>query len=339
MQRILIGIALIGCAALGWAAAVLLRTMPREMVQLSRPVPSPTVVPASTASVSLVFVGDMMLSRSVGDAMARRDDWLWPFRIIASVTREADLAFGNLETTISLRGAPAGCGYCFRADPRVTQGLVYAGFDMLSVANNHIWDYGADAFADTLAAVAATPMQAVGGGLDATSARSLVVRNAGNLRVGFLAYTNILPASACATGARGGAHCYNAETFTTEIASASGDADVLVVSFHAGDEYQPHNAFQERVYRAAIDAGADLVIGHHPHVVQDVERYHGGVIAYSLGNFIFDQLWSAETMRGMMLRVTYVSGVLRRVEQIPLALDRQFQTSLAVPNESGTLNP
>lgn len=280
-------------------------------------------------SVSLLFVGDIMLSRSVGALMLEQDDWFWPFRQIASVTAEADLAFANLETTVSNRGTASGCGFCFRADPRSLQGLAVAGFDVVSVANNHIWDYGADAFVDTLMHVRAMHIDPVGGGSNLAEARAPVIREVRGTRIAYLAYTDLLPLSAGATLHTPGVNRYDPVRMQEDIAAARQLADVVIVSFHTGDEYHlAHNAKQERIYHAAIDAGADLVVGHHPHVVQEVEHYRGGWIAYSLGNFIFDQNFSVATTHGLMLRVTLVDGHISDVASSSVTISPQYQPSL-----------
>jgi poly-gamma-glutamate synthesis protein (capsule biosynthesis protein) len=114
-----------------------------------------------------------------------------------------------------------------------------------------------------------------------------------------------------------------------DIANADARGDLVVVSFHWGDEYQQqHNVQQERIAMAAIDAGADLIIGHHPHVIQEVKQYRDGWIAYSLGNFIFDQTFSEETMRGLALRVTLEGTRIDRVESLGVSISRQYQPSL-----------
>jgi poly-gamma-glutamate synthesis protein (capsule biosynthesis protein) len=268
-----------------------------ELVNSPKPTPS--------REIALLFAGDIMLARSVGDMMTTKNDWTFPFERIASVTRSADLAFGNLETTISTRGTPSGCGYCFRANPRVTEGLVHAGFDVLSVANNHIHDYGADSYTDTLNYLVASNISAVGS--------DLVIKNIRGTRIGYLAY----------------AYPIDEAKIIADIARANQLSDVLVVSFHAGDEYElVHNAMQERVYRAAVDAGADLVVGTHPHVVQDMEQYHGKWIAYSLGNFVFDQNWSDATRHGILLDVVVNNKRIISVSSRPIEISKQYQVAI-----------
>ena len=290
------------------------------------PTPSPTL---DARPVILLFAGDIMLSRSVGDSMNARHDWLWPFTRIASITASADIAFANLETTVSTKGAQNGCTYCFRADPKAIAGLVSAGFDVLSVANNHIWDFGLQAFTDTLGYLAVNDISAVGGGRNAVEARAPVVRTVRDTRIAYLAYTDILPASAGALASRAGANTWDEERMKQDVAKARTMADVVVVSFHTGTEYEPlQHATQERIYHAIINAGVDLVVGTHPHVVQDVERYNGKWIAYSLGNFIFDQNWSDETRKGLMLSVTVSGGHITDVSQILVDISKDYQVSI-----------
>lgn len=286
-------------------ASVLLLAVGASVVVLYPPGTRTIVEDSGSEPVILLFAGDTMLARSVGDMMAANSNWIWPFAHIASVTRAADLAFANLETTISTRGSPSGCTYCFRADPRVTQGLLYAGFDVLSVANNHVHDYGPDAYADTLAYVSDAAMSPVSG--------EPIIKTVHGTRIAYLAY----------------AYPFDEARIMAAIPLAKAQADVLVVSMHSGTEYDPiYNAAQERVYRAVVDEGADLVIGTHPHVVQDVEQYHDAWIAYSLGNFVFDQNFSDVTRRGLMLRATVRDGRVTGVEQLPVEISKQYQVML-----------
>ena len=146
------------------------------------------------------------------------------------------------------------------------------------------------------------------------------------LSVAFLAYTNLYPEGLVAGEGRPGVSDARLENVLERIAEARGRADVVVVSYHWGDEYQTtSNSSQQKIARSLIDAGTDLVIGHHSHVVQEVEKYKDGWIAYSLGNFVFDQDFSEETMRGLMLRAFVRGRKISRVEQVPIRISKTFQ--------------
>ena len=289
------------------------------------------ITPAAEQREAVVLLaGDTMLSRAVGDAMVARNDWTWPFARIASVTREADLMFVNLETPVSAHGTVGGCAYCFRTDPSAVEGLLYAGVDIVTLANNHTFDYGEIALTDTLGHLASAGIAVTGAGHDRTEAVAPVVRTVGTTRVAFLSYTNLLPAASAAGPNRPGIAVYDETSAMHDIAAARLDADVVIVSFHAGDEYQTEpNDWQRRVFRSLIDAGADMVVGHHPHVIQPVESYGSGWIAYSLGNFVFDQTFSEETMQGLMLRVSVAAGRIIGVEELPILISRSFQPAIA----------
>ena len=270
-----------------------------------------------------------MLSRSVGALMTTKNDYLWPFRQIADFLNGADLTFANLETPVSNRGVKVGSIYSFRSDPKVVSGLIFAGFDILSVANNHAWDYGRDAFSDTLYHLAEAGISYVGGGHNEYEAHTGVIKKVGKTDVGFLGYTNLLPKSVSATGDSAGVAVLDEVKMVDDIQLMKSRSKLVVVSFHWGEEYIPvHNALQEEIAHKAIDAGADLIIGHHPHVVEDVEQYKGKYIVYSLGNFVFDQNFSVETMTGLAVKVWLKDSKINRLEKIPIHISNQYQASL-----------
>lgn len=291
------------------------------------------VTPAPTTASSggtMLFVGDIMLSRSVGARMQEVGDYTYPFHAIADTLREADIAFANLENPVSARGVNVGSKYSFRADPRVIQGLQCTGIDVVSLANNHIWDYGREAFIDTMQHLRDGGIDYVGAGNTFDEAHRGVTRSVGGVNVVFLAYTNLISPQVAATDTTPGVAYLNTEQMVRDIGDARLRGDVVVASFHWGDEYQViHNAQQDRIAKMAIDAGADLIIGHHPHVVQEVQQYGDGWIAYSLGNFIFDQTFSEETMRGLALRVTLDGSRIGAVESLGISISRQYQPSLS----------
>jgi len=278
---------------------------------------------------TMVFVGDIMLSRGIGKIMAEQNNWLYPFEHVREYLQKADLVFGNLEGPISGRGRNQGSIYSFNADPYAVQGLVDSHVSVLSVANNHIFDYGRDAFLDTLAVLNLSGIDAVGGGVNFEDAHRTLVRDIKGTKVAFLAHTNLLPRSFGEKDSVPATSYLDEEIMKHDIGAAKTLADIVVVSFHWGDEYSTkHNDWQERIAHEAIDAGATLVVGHHPHVVQEVEEYHGGYIAYSLGNFIFDQNFSPDTNKGLILEVKVDDKKITGIKTTGVSFNSSFQPSL-----------
>ncbi len=281
---------------------------------------------ANLREIHMVFVGDIMLSRSIEEIMARKKDYRFPLLKIASTTESADIAFANLENPISSRGVKSGSIYSFRADPKTLEGLIYAGFDVVSVANNHIWDYGKQAFKDTLANLSSGGIVVVGGGESYDAAHMPKIIAVGDTRIAFLAYSNLLPVSLGLASSTPAVSRYSDDTLKEDVARAKEISDFVIVSFHWGEEYKTkHNAEQERIAKLAIDAGANLVIGHHPHVVQEIEEYKGAYIAYSLGNFIFDQNFSKDTRRGLVLLVTVKGDKIISIGSRKVAFTDDYQ--------------
>lgn len=278
---------------------------------------------------TMLFAGDVMLSRSVGDKMGRALDWRWPFLKIADMTSSADLFFGNLEGPISDGGIDMKSKYSFRADPRVVEGLKYAGFDVLSVANNHMGDWGVEAFDDTLEILDKNNIDFVGGGKNNKEAYDFKIREVNGTRFAFLGYTALSARHIWAGENASGVALLDADKLKEGIEKAREKSDVVIISIHFGEEYQTvSNKYQQDIARQSIDAGASLVIGHHPHVAQEIEKYKDGYIAYSLGNFVFDQLFSEETMEGMLLRVVFDGNKIENVESIKNTISRGFQVGI-----------
>lgn len=310
---------------------MLLAYAPSKQLVIESPVAQETVEPPESQEASrLVFVGDIMLSRSVGDLMASKNDSHYPFRLLGDYISSADLAFANLENPVSTRGIKVGSIYSFRADPKTLQGLSAAGFDIVSLANNHIWDYGRQAFLDTLSHLKENTIAYVGAGLNFKEAHAGFSRQLGDNAVTFLAYTNLLPASVAATQDSSGVAYFNQAQMIDDIKATKQNGGIVIVTLHWGEEYQrQHNLTQEGIARSAIDNGASLVIGHHPHVRQGVEKYGDGYIAYSLGNFIFDQTFSQETMTGLALEVYLRNNMIEKVLSRDVYISRQYQPSIS----------
>ena len=276
--------------------------------------------------IKLVFVGDIMLSRTIGKIMAAKNDWTYPFLQIADVLRSADLTIGNLEGPISNKGTKLGSIYSFRADPRALVGLSFAGIDVLSLANNHIWDYGPKAFIDTLNLLRSADISYVGAGLNYNEAYRPTIKEVRGTRIAFLAYTNLVPPGITQAAPQPTVAFLNLKQIISDVRRAKALADLVIVSFHWGNEYETkHNQNQEALAHAVIDAGADLVIGHHPHVAQEIEEYHGGYIAYSLGNFVFDQNFSSDTKSGLLLKVSLRNKKIEKLEPQKIKFTKSFQ--------------
>jgi len=269
-------------------------------------IPFDVSVPTNTTS-TLSFVGDIMLDRGVKGKVNAHGAGNYAFLFEnASFLKTPDIMFGNLEGPVSDKGVNVGSIYSFRFDPVVTAVLKDAGFDVLSMANNHIGDWTRTALEDTFINGKKAGIEMVGGGITYVEAIQPKIIETNGIKVGYLAFSDFGPDSIIVKKNVSGSGVLSASDPDIKeiIFNASKQVDILAVSIHFGDEYEPlSNDRQKRIAREAIDAGADIVAGHHPHVAQEVEEYNGGIIAYSLGNFIFDQYFSEETMKGLKLDV------------------------------------
>ena len=263
--------------------------------------------------IVLGFVGDIMLDRGVEDVVLSncRGDFKFVFNHAKEELNSVDLLIGNLEGPISSRGKNVGSAYSFRMDTRVVSGLKFAGFDALSVANNHSGDWGKEAFSDTLLILREANIIPVGA---TTSPEIFEVKG---LRLGLLAFSDFP-----GLGIRA-----DDEVVEKSVSEARGAADFVVAYFHFGDEYQKEPSLRQiKLAKIAIDAGARLVVGSHPHVTQGMEKYKEGFIFYSLGNFVFDQYFSDETMRGWLLKVSVESnGEVSDLELCDVFINSLFQ--------------
>lgn len=264
--------------------------------------PNPTATP-DTRPVTIVITGDVMLARSVNSALLASND-RFPFNFTADYLSGFELTVGNLECVVSTLGSPQPKEFTFEASPKAFDRLRMASFDVMSVANNHSGDYGKAAFSDMLGQLLLHGIQPLGGGMNLIQAHQPVIRTIRTTRVGFLAYCEIEPTSFVATATTPGHAWLDPTLMQQDIKAARPWADFLIVFTHWGIEYQlAETAHQQAMARLAIDAGADLVVGAHPHVIQPYEMYRGKLIVYSLGNFVFDLMTGVEGL-GNVLALT-----------------------------------
>lgn len=254
--------------------------------------------------ITLAAFGDANFGNGVANVMARRGD-LWPWRGVAPTLRAADIAFGNLECSISTRGAPVPKEFRFRGRPAALRRVVrFAGLDALNLANNHVGDYGGGALLDTIRNVRSAGVAPIGAGATLAAARRPQVVTRLGLRVAFVGFSDIGPVSFAAGPRRPGTAFASIPAIRAGVRAARRRGDVVVATFHWGVERATReNARQRAFARAALEAGAHAVIGAHPHVLQPVRRAGGRrVVAYSLGNFVW-AAGSALTSRTGILRL------------------------------------
>ncbi|MFZ3015379.1 MAG: CapA family protein [Minisyncoccia bacterium] len=276
--------------------------------------------------VTLLFGGDIMLDRGVKNSVMKNfgGDYSLMFENL-NLLKSADIVFANLEGPASDKGSDRKNLYSFRMDPSVIPALKGSGFDILSVANNHAGDWGRDAYADTLARLKENEISYTGGGINKNESEQPVVIEKYGIKIGYLGFSDVGP-NMPASESNAGLLLTSNPRFDEIIQNASKQVDHLIVSFHFGEEYKiEHNNRQEYLAHKAIDDGAKIIIGTHPHVVEDTEVYKNGFIAYSLGNFIFDQYFSENTMQGMLLEIKLEKNGSMTIKKNTVNLSKVFQ--------------
>jgi poly-gamma-glutamate capsule biosynthesis protein CapA/YwtB (metallophosphatase superfamily) len=304
------------------------------------PTQTPIPTPTPESELTLMAVGDLMLARSIGERIVSEGPAA-PFMGVISALKQADILAGNLECAIATTGKPVPKSYNFQAPLKAAEGLALAGFDLVSMANNHALDFGKEAMSETLDVLAKQNVAVVGAGLDARAARAPLVITHNHLRVAFLAYVDVPIEGKYAFDTHDwiagvnspGINWANPRDIEADVSAAKEAADVVVVMLHAGTENTRRiEAIQRELAHRAIEAGAALVLGSHSHVLQGVENYEGGVIAYSLGNFVFDE-FGLPMNYSAIFSAKLTSGGVDSYEWIPVMIEDGFPR-LAKPDEA-----
>ena len=298
---------------------------------------APAAPRAPRRDLTIIAVGDVNLGRQIGKRMlaGARD---YPFALVRDEIASADIAFANLESQISdQRGVTEGSSnYVFTAPPVAADAMANAGFDVVSTANNHAWDFGERAMRETLENLARVRVAACGTGetIDEAYRPAIVERN--GWRVAFLSVTGVFNSPFETSPAREHVAWADPVLVPLKIKQLRAEGvDLVVVSYHGGNEYQPAVTDETRAFaRACVDAGADAFIGHHPHVVQGMEWYAGKPVFYSLGNFVFKQ-FDPWTDRGLAVRLTVKDGGEMAVDY--LAVHADFQPRFLPPTEGAAV--
>jgi poly-gamma-glutamate capsule biosynthesis protein CapA/YwtB (metallophosphatase superfamily) len=272
-------------------------------------------------SVTISFVGDILLDSAPGRTIAGGGD---PFAATAGLFRGVDLSIGNLECPVAAGGAAVDKVYTFRAAPS-TLPLLHRHFDAVSVANNHSGDYGPDAFRETLQQLDRAHVLHFGGGTNLTEAHAPLLLEKRGLKIALLGYDEYHPRAFEASVNGPGVAWAEDEQIILDIGLArAAGANIVLPFFHWGWENEPAPCARQReLARKLIDAGADAVIGSHPHVTQGAEMYRGKPIIYSLGNFVFDLLDEPANRRGWVLEVVLDHAGVARFSTKAVELDDQ----------------
>jgi hypothetical protein len=274
----------------------------------------PVVPPPRPGDVHLAAVGDVMLDRGVADAIARNGlNGILP--AVAEQLRRAEIAFANLECPLAAAGPRDTAKAVFRADPKTVAVLLQGGFDIVSLANNHALNSGQAALVETIDHLEDAGIAYVGAARDTANGSDPVFLDAQGTRIGFLAFADLDFQYGCQSKVDA-----DLTRLRARIAAARERCDLLVVSFHWGvqDSDVPTQR-QADVAHAGIDAGADLVLGHHPHVLQGAELYKNRLILYSMGDFVFDAR-TADEAEGGIFEIYYRPGEGLQMWMTPVSI-------------------
>jgi poly-gamma-glutamate capsule biosynthesis protein CapA/YwtB (metallophosphatase superfamily) len=275
--------------------------------------------PALACAEEIVInaVGDIMLAGRWAPTL-RKTGYGFPFGGVTSELANGDINLANLESPI----ARCGTEFCskkfrFRAVPEVARAVRSAGFNLVTLANNHSMDFGWPALAETCRHLGDAGIAWIGAGENLDEARRMALYTVKGKKIAFLGYSLTQPTEFFAGRNRPGTAPGYVNVVTVDVAKARREADYVIVSFHWGKEASGTvQAYQRDTAHRAIEAGADVIIGHHPHVLQGVERYKGGIIFYSLGNFTFaNKSKTADVSAIVRLRL---NDAQREAELLPL---------------------
>jgi len=294
-------------------------------------------LPQKSEEVSLIAVGDISYSRGVERKIKKEKDTNYPFLKIQDYLKNADLVFGNLETPITQGAEIPDFEMIFRSNPGAEQALKEANFSILSLANNHTPNFGEKGLNDTFNYLDNVGIKYVGAGRNDQEAYQPIYIEKDGIKFAFLAYndTDVVPAFYVASNNRAGTAFMRINKMTETVKEAKQKSDFVIVSMHSGTEYtNKPNDSQINFAHTAIDAGADLIIGHHPHVVQILEKYKEKFIFYSLGNFVFDQPQKQETKEGLAIKVYFTKDKINKISILPVVMENLAQPRMAEIGEA-----
>jgi poly-gamma-glutamate capsule biosynthesis protein CapA/YwtB (metallophosphatase superfamily) len=290
----------------------------------------PVTAASPEDQISIVAGGDVMLGSWVEDVVRSRG-WSYPFMQLDSILHGADVVFSNLEAPFGVEDSAFEKTYTFQVSPDLIQVLTAGKINVVSLANNHILDYGEGALIHTINLLKEKDIAFSGAGRNLREARKPALLSIKGYKLAFASYSLTFPEEFWATDSTAGT-CFPFHTFFyRDIKKFKQENDLVIISFHWGGELlNTPKEYQIQLAHQTIDAGADFIIGHHPHVVQGVEIYKNRLIFYSLGNFIFGS-YSQRAVRSMLINFYYGTGEIKQCRICPINVNNgevEFQPKL-----------
>ncbi len=321
----------VGFFSLGW---ILLRPKIISVEKIERKNSHQQFLPEKDEKIiSVLLVGNIMLNRGVKYKIEKYGggDFRFPFLKIAEELKKADVVFGNLEGPISDKGVKVGSIYSFRSDPKSIEGLKFANFNILSLANNHVLDYGREAIKDTLLRLKEAGIDWVGAGFNENEAFSPLVKKLTEQKIGFLAFTNLVPESWRAGKENAGLAWISEKDFEKikeEIKKAKENCDLLIISLHAGEEYQKSRQnFKENFQRWQSMLVADIVFGHHPMSFKKVK-----FIMVATFFIVWEILFLTKAFQkndgGKMIKILIENKKIKKIIPIETQINEFFQPEI-----------
>ena len=258
-------------------------------IAVAAPTPEPT---PSECRFTIAAVGDVMLGRSVQEQMEKRGDWTWPWASVAAILSRADLTIGNLEAAVVPGCYQKENRFILCTRPEARAGLTLAGFDVLSLANNHTLNWGQAGYDESVGLLNEV-------GIDSVAGEKTAFKDVCGVKVGFIGLDDV-------------SKPLNLSLVKAEVASVAAQSQITIPIIHWGAEYMDQPTGRQREVASALsEAGATVIVGSHPHWVQPAEKVGKTLVFWSLGNMVFDQMWSEETRSGTIAEIRFMINDLR----------------------------
>jgi poly-gamma-glutamate synthesis protein (capsule biosynthesis protein) len=269
------------------------------------------------STITITAAGDLMLGSWTQDVI-KSFGYEYPFQNIDTIFKDADLVFANLEAPFGSKGQAFPKTYSFQVRPDLINVLTSGRLNLVSIANNHIMDFGIESLIETMNLLRENNIWFAGAGLNLSKAREPALFKINDKKIVFMAYSLTFPEEFWATDTSAGT-CFPFDTFVyKDIKKFKKGNDLVIVSCHWGEELrETPKDYQIELAHNLIDAGADIILGHHPHVVQGIELYKEKLIAYSLGNFIFGS-YSKNATDSFILKIKWDDAGLKTCKVIPI---------------------